>query len=143
MIMAGRLDMERTVYENRLDKLHDGSTMIYEYDATDGTTLVPTNIAGGPDLMLENGMLPRSVRLQLAFQGVLARHRYTQALAGTDLSKVIFAYGTMDRRVGRLTEQEVEFLESRNARVVAVEGGHASMAEQAAARARILELVAQ
>ncbi len=57
-----------------------------------------------------------------------------------DLSKVIYAYATMDRAVGRLTGEEVAFLESRGAEVLAVEGDHGSMFDDHAA-ARIVELV--
>ena len=90
---------------------------------------------------LENGMLPLSVRLASAFQGVLGMHRYTRLLAGTDLSKVIYAYGTMDQAVGRLTENEVAFLDSRGAEVIAVTGGHGSMIDDPATTRRIVDLL--
>ena len=61
--------------------------------------------------------------MQAVFRGALGKHRYTRLLAGTDLSKVIYAYGTTDQAVGRLTGAEVAFLESRGAEVLAVEGG--------------------
>ena len=139
VIMAGRLDIERTMYENRLGKLHDGSTVAWYYDA--GTTLTRYDLADDPDAPLENGMLPRWLRMQAAFQGTLGKHRYTRLLAGTDLSRVIYAYGTTDREIGRLTDAEIAFLEARGARVVAVEGGHGSMLDDPAATARIVELL--
>lgn len=84
VIMAGRLDIERMMYESRLDMLNEGGTEIYGYD-DDGTTLISSTIDEVPDVMLENGMLPRSDRLELVFQGALGAHRYTRLLAGTDL----------------------------------------------------------
>ena len=138
VIMAGRLDIEREMYENRLGKLHDGSTVAWYYEG--GTTLTRFDLADDPGAPLENGMLPRWLRMQAAFQGALGKHRYTRLLAETDLSRVIYAYGTTDREIGRLTAAEIAFLESRGARVLAVEGGHGSMFDRPAA-ARIVELL--
>lgn len=140
VIMAGRLDIERKMYENRLGKLNEAGTEIYGYD-DDGTTLVSHDLDDDQTEMLENGMLPWSARLELAFQGVLGRHRYTRLLAGTDLSKVIYAYGTMDEAVGRLTADEVAFLEARNAKVLEIAGGHGSMIDQPIAAQRVVDLV--
>ncbi len=144
VIMAGRLDIEREVWENRLGKIHEGGTITYAYQ-DDGATLVRTDVADLPPgelgFELDNGMLPLSVRLASAFQGVLGMHRYTRLLAGTDLSKVIYAYGTMDRAVGRLTENEVAFLGSRGAEVIAVTGGHGSMIDDPGTTRRIVELL--
>ena len=139
VIMAGRLDIERKMYENRLSKLHDGSTVAWYYEG--GTTLTRFDLADDPDAPLVDGMLPRWLRMQAAFQGALGKHRYTRLLAGTDLSRVIYAYGTTDREIGRLTADETAFLESRGARVLAVEGGHSSMLDEPAATARIVELL--
>ena len=144
VIMAGRLDIEREVWENRLGKLHEGGTVTYAY-GDDGATPVRIDVAELPPgelgFALEDGMLPLSVRLASAFQGVLGMHRYTRVLAGTDLSKVIYAYGTMDRAVGRLSGDEVAFLRSRGAEVIAVAGGHGSMFEDPATTRRILDLL--
>ena len=126
VIMAGRLDIEEKVYRNRLDKLGDGSAMIYEY-GEDGTTLASATLSGDPSAVMENGMLTPWMRASFAFQGALLAHRYTELLAKTDLSKAIYVYGTMDRRLGRLTRGEVDLLEARGARVLAIEGGHTSM----------------
>ena len=144
VIMAGRLDIERTMYENRLSKLHDASTVAWFYEG--GTTLTRFDQGAGPidpdpDAPPVEGMLPRSVRMQAVFQGALGQHRYTRLLAGTDLSKVIYAYGTTDQAVGRLTGAEVAFLESRGAAVLAVEGGHGSMLDDPTATARIVALL--
>ena len=144
VIMAGRLDIEREMYENRPSKLHDASTVAWFYEG--GTTLTRFDQAAAPidpdpDAPPAESMLPRSVRMQAVFQGALGKHRYTRLLAGTDLSKVIYAYGTMDQAVGRLTADELAFLESRGAEVLAVEGGHGSMLDDPAATARIVALL--
>ena len=144
VIMAGRLDIERKMYENRLSKLHDASTVAWFYEG--GTTLTRFDQAAGPidpdpAAPPVDSVLPRAVRMQAVFQGALGKHRYTRLLAGTDLSKVIYAYGTTDEAVGRLTGEEVAFLESRGAEVLAVEGGHGSMLDDPAATARIVALL--
>lgn len=141
VIMAGRLDIESKMYENRLGKLRDGGTVTYFYEG--GTTLTEIDVAdisaAERGFELENGMLPRAERMFAAFQGTLGRHRYTMLLARTDLSKAIYVYGTMDMAIGRLTEAEIAFLESRDATVVAVNGGHGAPIDDAGARARVLD----
>lgn len=85
-----------------------------------------------------DAVLARPFRMQAVFQGAVGKHRYTRLLAGTDLSKVIHAYGTTDRAIGRLTGEAAAFLEARGAEVLAVAGGHGLMLAGPAA-ARILE----
>ena len=67
--------------------------------------------------------------LELRIMGATGHDRYTQRLAGADLSRVLYVYGLEDRIVGRLTEDEERFLTSRGATVMAVPAGHASMFE--------------
>ena len=141
VIAAGRLDIESKMYESRLDALFEGDTVAYFYEG--GTTLTAVDLtelsADELGFELEDGMLPRSERVFSAFQGTLGRHRYTELLAKTDLSKVIYVYGTMDMAIGGLTEAEIAFLESRDATVVAVNGGHGAPIDDAGARARVLD----
>jgi len=55
----------------------------------------------------------------------LGMNRYTQLLGEIDdLSKVTYVYGANDFFVGRLTNEEVAFLESKNANVITGNGGH-------------------
>ena len=53
--------------------------------------------------------------LELRIMGATGRDRYTERLAGTDLSRVLYGYGSEDMIVGRLTEDEVGFLSSSGA----------------------------
>lgn len=144
VIMAGRLDIERKVARNKLSKLHDASPNVYVYD-DDGVTVQEYEYSQQEvDEYLVDGKLPLTLRLQNVFQGVLGRFRYTETLRNLDLSKVVYAFGTGDEAVGRLTEKEIEFLESRNARVVAVSaqgGSHGSMVDDPDAREEILNLL--
>ena len=64
-------------------------------------------------------------RVKQFMKGVLGKHRFTEELATTDLSNVIFAYATNDPQIGALTEAEMEFLKSKNVPVYASDRGHA------------------
>ena len=55
---------------------------------------------------------------------------------------MIYAYATMDTAVGRLTADEVEFLEARNARVLEVVGRHGSMIDEDSETQRIVDALA-
>ena len=52
--------------------------------------------------------------------GSLGQFGYTGTLANMDLTKVAYAYGTRDTAVGRLTDEKIRILKSRNAQVVSV-----------------------
>ena len=67
--------------------------------------------------------------LELRIMGATGHDRYTERLAGTDLSRVLYVYGSEDMIVGRLTDDEVGFLTSSGRQVLAVEGGHVSRFE--------------
>ncbi len=120
VIMAGRLDMEKALIDNRLAYLdsNPGGVIGFEYDSNGTKSTKQT----------DHVPVTRSDIFGQVFQGIMARHRYTKLLSGTDLSKVIFAYGTRDTRTGSLEKVEVDLLKSRGAKVIAVDGGgHDSM----------------
>lgn len=50
--------------------------------------------------------------------------RYTELMKGMDLSKVIYAYGTGDTYVGKLTEEEIKFLKDHKATVISSDADH-------------------
>ena len=116
VIMAGRLEMEQQLVDNRLDYLNGKPKGIYtfEYDSNSRKTA-----KHNPNLQPAD----RASELGMVFQGIQARHRYTELLKNMDLSKVLFAYGTRDRRTGSLDAAEESFLRSRGATVHAVSTG--------------------
>lgn len=59
-------------------------------------------------------------RIKAAF----GRRNYMELLANKDLSNVTFVYGVDDWRIGKLTEEELKFLESKHVAVFATQGGH-------------------
>jgi len=107
LIMIGRLDMNDIMWqglaEGRYGYFEDGITPILDSEPT--TDVIDRNlgkIAAG-----------------------LGMNRYTQRFAAIeDLSKVTYIYGSTDHLVGRLTAEEVAFLESKNANIIAGSGGH-------------------
>ena len=120
LIMAGRLDMPHVVVQGVLDG------MLYYF---------PDAVHPAPASFLR----PATERaaLELRIMGATGHDRYTQRLAGADLSRVLYAYGREDMIVGRLTEDEERFLTSRGATVMAVQAGHASMFEDSEIARRI------
>ena len=70
----------------------------------------------------------RRARMEMRIAAATGHDRYTEMLLGRDLRRVIYVYGTNDVNVGRLTDAEVAFLESKRSTVIAVQDGdHRSM----------------
>ena len=113
LIMAGRLDMQREVVDGVL-----AGQYYYFPDAVNPAPVPPYPVP----------ITERQI-LELRIMGATGHDRYTERLAGTDLSRVLYVYGIEDMIVGRLTEDEVGFLTSRGSRVLVVQGGHVSMFE--------------
>ena len=112
LIMAGRLDMPEVVVNGFLNGR--------AYWFPDGVTPVELGIEARTDREL----------MEARIQAATGHDRYTERLAERNLERVIYVYGTVDRHVGRLTEDEVGFLKSRGAKVIVAEGGgHGSMFE--------------
>ena len=121
LIMAGRLDMPEVVV--------DGFLTGMPYWFPDGETPEPQPPPPFPAPATDQDLM------EMRIAGATGHDRYTERLAETDLRKVIYVYGTLDEAVGRLTEAEVGFLNSRGARIIALEDGrHNSMFEVDAAQ---------
>lgn len=105
LIMASRLDMPLTVAEGFLEG------RLYEF--VNGTDLTFVGDAAN----LEETTL-RKCPSVFSIGGTLLKERFTQKITGTDLSNVVFVYGTIDGSTGRLTDAEIEFLTQRRANVV-------------------------
>ena len=113
LIMAGRLDMPKEVVNGFLT----GTPYYFQ----DGVTPMPFPRLPVPPTDRE--------LMEMRIAGATGHDRYTERLADTDLRRVIYVYGTQDINVGRLTEDEVRFLESGDATVIPAQGGHTSMFE--------------
>ena len=115
LVMAGRLDMQREVVDGVL-----AGEYYYFHNAMDPAPFPVPPFA-----------VPITEReiLELRIMGATGHDRYTERLAGTDLSRVLYVYGIEDMIVGRLTDDEVGFPTSSGSRVLAVQGGHVAMFE--------------
>lgn len=107
LIMVGRLDMNDVVWqafsEGLLGYFENGITPIID-DEED------------PDMVGRN--------LNKLAAG-LAMNRYTQLFNNfQDLSNITYIYGETDQAVGRLTDPEVQFLESKNVNIIVGSGDH-------------------
>lgn len=127
VIMAGRLDLPREVVDGVLNGVW--------HHFPGGGAPEPH-----PDLQPERDQ----DYIELRILGAAAHNRNTERLAGTDLSRVIYVYGTADEQVGRLSEAEAAFLRSRGSTVITVEGGHhGSMFEDPETIRRIVKALQQ
>ena len=126
LIMAGRLDMQREVVDGVL-----AGQYYYFPDAN------PAPVPPYPVPITEREIL------ELRIMGATGHDRYTERLAGADLSRVLYVYGIEDMIVGRLTDDEVGFPTSRGSRVLPVDGGHVAMFEDPEVAAQIAAALAE
>ena len=126
--MAGRLDMQREVV--------DGVLAGQYYYFPDAVNPAPVPLPPYPVPITEREIL--ELRM-----GATGHDRYTERLAGTDLSRVLYVYGIEDMIVGRLTDDEVRFLTSSGSRVLAVQGGHVAMFEDPEVAGQIAAALAE
>lgn len=54
----------------------------------------------------------------------LGQNRYTELFNALDLSNITYVYGKTDQHVGKLTDFEVQFLQSKGANIIAGSGDH-------------------
>jgi len=108
LIMVGRLDMNEA-YWTRFSQGKGGAF-------TNGD--LPIIPSEQPDVTIRN-----MYRLAAG----IAKNRFTQILNSIpSLSKVTYVYGKTDNQVGKLTDSEIQFLQSKNATVISGNGGHSN-----------------
>ncbi len=107
LIMIGRLDMNDVIWQG----LSEGRYGFFE---------------NGINPILENEIPANVIERNLAkLAAGFGKNRYTQLLNSfEDLSKITYVYGKTDEVVGSLTATEDQFLVSKNAKVLAGNGGH-------------------
>lgn len=112
LIVSGRLDMNDIIWqgaaEGRNGFFENGVTPIIDADPDPNVKERNLNRIGAGFLM----------------------NRYTQLLNTiSDLSNLTYIYGEMDQAVGSLTDNEVQFLESKNAQIIDGPGDHTTTLE--------------
>ena len=107
LLMVGRLDMTQEV-SNAYSK---GLKANFEEDAI-------TPIIG------EKSDNIYTVNMRKIASALSRDEKYTELLKDTDLSNVTYIYSEIDQSVGKLTENEIALLKSKNAEVVSVNIEH-------------------
>ena len=112
LIISGRLDMNDVIWQAAAE----GKNGYFENGVT-------PNVAADP----EPDVIERNLnRISAGF----SMNRYTQLFNTIeDLSSVTYIYGDNDEAVGRLTTNEVQFLESKNTNIIAGPGNHTNTFE--------------
>ncbi len=106
LIMVGRLDIDDVIWEG----FSEG-----KYGSFSGGLL--PSIDGTPSTVEASNMNKLAAGL--------GYNRYTNLLDKyDDLSNVVYVYGEIDAQVGRLTNEELEFLREKNVTVIEGAGGH-------------------
>ncbi len=54
----------------------------------------------------------------------LGYNRFMSLLKNKNLENVVYAFGTLDEQVGRLSTEEINFLTSKEVRVIAIDKDH-------------------
>jgi len=115
IIIAGRIDDNKQMLRQHLKGFNGG------FDE-DGITYVPQDENIGLSEYTESEI--KEYRVRQLLKGVIGKPRYSQELANKDLSNVIYFYAKNDQNVGRLTESEIKFLESKKVKVFETNSGH-------------------
>ncbi|MBF8984144.1 hypothetical protein IZY60_11405 [Lutibacter sp. B2] len=104
LIMVGRLDMNESFWKG----FSEGKDGYFKN--------------GVEPMLIDNKNVEQKNMFKLA--SGLGQNRYTEKLKKYDLAKITYVYGKADEAVGKLTDEEVAFLKSKNANVIAGEGNH-------------------
>jgi len=104
-ILAGRLNMPKEVWmpfsEGKIIRFKDGKNF--------------------SEIMTPGDILVRNMSRLAAAYGY---RRYIKLLKDTNMSNVVYAYGLKDEQVGRLSQNELDFLKKNNVRIFKGQGGH-------------------
>ena len=107
LLLVGRLDMTKAVSE----AYSKGIEANFELDAI-------TPIIG------EKSDNVYTVNMRKIAAAINRDEKYTELLKDKDLSNLTYIYIENDQRVGKLTQDEIKFLTSKNAEVLSVQGRH-------------------
>lgn len=117
-IANGRVDMPEEIWK----AFSEGGSGYFE----NGVKAIPNLQGTMEDPKAANDTIEIASRNISKLAAGLGHKRYTELLANTDLSKVFYLHGQKDEAVGRLTNEEVEFLKNQGATVITYNGGHSA-----------------
>lgn len=115
VIIAGRIDDNKQMLDQHLRGFNG------EFEE-DGITYIPED--EDADLSEYSESENKEYQVRQLLKGAIGTPRYSKELTDMDLSNVIYFYASNDKNVGRLSEPEIDFLKSRNAKVFETNTGH-------------------
>ena len=118
LIVVGRLDIEEKVWK----AFSEGKPLGYK----NGTEIVEGSFARSG--IFGEGKYIKA-NLGKLFVG-LAYKRYTKSLSQVDLSNTTYVFATLDEQAGKLTEDEISFLKSKNVKTVEINADHQGAGEK-------------
>lgn len=110
LIMAGRLDMPDVVWQ--------GLKARTPYYFKDGIEPIATFL---PTTLTEKERKETYAIMQL--QATASSTRYTQQIKKENVNKIIYAYADFDNNVGRLTDQEIMFINTNGGLIYRIKNG--------------------
>lgn len=113
-IAVGRLDFEDSFWK----EFSQGNQAYFEFDAAGNAKIVNVD--------QETSVSERNISRLAAGLG---HHRYTRRLSNVQgLSKITYVYGDRDKSIGKLTLEELAFMQQKNMKVIRIPGGSHSAA---------------
>ncbi|GMQ58532.1 hypothetical protein AN1V17_29270 [Vallitalea sediminicola] len=115
LIIVGRLDMPEVIWKS----FSKGGTGYF----VDGVKAVvnENGIMDDPESDVNPSENEKNISKLAAGLG---KNRYTEKLEKYDLKNITYISAMEDEAVGRLSEEEINFLKSKNAKIILSEGGH-------------------
>ena len=118
LIKAGRLKMPKAVVAVARDKC---SGTFNE----DGVTFEPIDCEKQKKRAKRKNKNIAKIKSKNRLQVALRENNYIELLQDVSLKNVKYIYGKKDKKVGKLTNEEIDFLKKKGATVEAFDGGHA------------------
>jgi len=121
IIVVGRLDMPETVWT----EFAKGNYVGFKYKK--GVPRIVKFTADEAGMGGGNSIGDKNTSILAAGLGY---KRFTQLLKDKDLSKVSYFYGTIDDQVGRLSETEINFLQSKGVNPMKIDENHSGTIDE-------------
>ncbi|WP_304943405.1 hypothetical protein [Vallitalea guaymasensis] len=118
LIIVGRLDMPEVIWKS----FSKGGTGYF----VDGVKAV-ANENGIMDDPESDAIPSNSEKNVNKLAAGLGKNRYTEKLDKYDLKNITYISAMEDEAVGKLSEEEINFLKSKNAKIILSEGGHSEV----------------
>ena len=115
VVIAGRINDNQQMLQQHL-KGYNGQ---FEED---GITYIPED--ENTDLNEYSESKIKEYRVKQLLKAAIGKPRYSEELAGKDLSNVTYFYAINDKNVGKLSDSELKFLKSKDVKIFKTNTGH-------------------